>query len=329
MKTKRKIRILGLILFVVLNAVSNAEGAPEPLLRIYLPRQARVADQKVTLGDVTVVRGQSDVIEKAEAINLGRLSAPSQEMVISRAMILGRLTGSGFEAADIEITGAQKVVVAQRRQIIRADKITEEAESFLKKNFPDKSVCRHETIGSVDDFVLPVEAKIIDLQPSLAAGGSRNRMKVNIAIIADGTNAGVREVGFRLNYFCRQAVALRDIAPGEIITKDNVEVTQKISSVAEPLDWQVPYGMAARRPIAANSLVTPGMVGPVQREVLVKRNRHVAVVFERPGLSLTAVGKAMEDGREGDYIKVRMQIKDTPRIIYAKVKNNGTVEPLM
>jgi flagella basal body P-ring formation protein FlgA len=325
MKSIQKIEPLVLFLIVVTGVISNAE----PVLKVYLPREVQVADQTVTLGDVTVVRGQSDVIEKAEAINLGRLSAPLQEMVISRAMILGRLTNSGFEAGDIEITGAQKVVVAHRKQIIRAEKIRDEAETFLKKNFPDKSVCRYETIGSVDDFVLPVEAKRIDLRPGLAEGGSRNRIKVSVAIIADGVNAGVREVEFRLNYFCRQAVALRDIAPGEVITKDNVKVTQKISSVVEPLDWQVPYGMAARRPIAANSIVTSGMVGPVRREVLVRRNRHVAVVFERPGLSVSAVGKAMEDGRAGDYIKVRMQIRDTPRIIYARVKDNGTVEPLM
>ncbi len=325
MKTKQKIKLLVLFLIVTNGAVSNAE----PALRIYLPREVQVENQAVTLGDIAVVRGQAEITEKAEGINLGRLSSPLRNMIISRAVILGRLTVSGFEARDIEITGAEKVVVTQHRQIIRADKITEEAESFLKKNFPNKSVCRYEAIGNVDDFVLPVEAKKVELLPSLIASDARNRMKVSVAIIADEANAGVREIEFRLNYFCRQAVALRDIAPGEIITKDNVEVAQKISSAPQGSDWQSPYGMAARRPISANSPVTPGMVGPAQREVLVKRNRHVAVVFKRPGLSLTAVGKAMEDGREGDCIKVRMQIKDSSRIIYAKVKNNGTVEPLM
>jgi flagella basal body P-ring formation protein FlgA len=122
---------------------------------------------------------------------------------------------------------------------------------------------------------------------------------------------------------------VREIAAGEIITKENVKITEEISSDAEPSDWQAPYGLTAVRRIAANSTITRGMVGAVRREVVVRRNRHVAVVFERPGLSITAVGKAMEDGRSGDCIKVRMQIKDSPRIIYAKVNDNGTVEPLM
>jgi flagella basal body P-ring formation protein FlgA len=325
MKTIRVIKIFGLFLI----SASSAVFGVGPGLRIYLPREVQVEGRDVTVGDVAVVRGEPNVVEKAQAINLGKLTMSGQDIVISRAMLLGRLAGSGIETSDVEITGAQKVVVTQSRQVIRAEKITEEAESFLKKNFPDKSVCRYELIGSVDDFVLPVEVKKVELQPSLAADGERDRIKVNIAVIADGKVAGFSEVKFRRNYFCRQAVALRDIQPGEIITKDNVKVTQEVSRTAEPSDWQVPYGLAAKRPIKADSLVTTGMVGPVQREVLVRRNRHVAVIFERPGLSVTAIGKAMEDGRAGDYIKVRMQIKDSPRIIYAKVKENGTVEPLM
>jgi flagella basal body P-ring formation protein FlgA len=325
MKTIRVTNILGLFLITASGAVFGVE----PGLRIYLPREIRVEGRDVTVGDIAVVRGEPNVVEKAQAINLGRLTMPGQDMVISRAMLLGRLAGSGLETGDVEMTGAQKVVVTQNRQIIRAEKITEEAETFLKKNFPDKSVCRYEPIGSVDDFILPAEVKKVELQSSLAADVRRNIVRVNIAVIADGKVAGICEVEFRRNYFCRQAVALRDIQQGEIITKDNVGVTQKVSRTAEPSDWQVPYGLAAKRPIKADSLVTTGMVGPVQREVLVRRNRHVAVIYERPGLSVTAVGEAMEDGRAGDYIKVRMQIKDSSRIIYAKVKENGTVEPLM
>jgi flagella basal body P-ring formation protein FlgA len=325
MKTIQIIKVLGFFLILSPLAVSNAE----PTLRIYLPREVRVESRAVTLGDIAVVRGETGAVEKAGEIGLGRFSMPRQELVISRAMILGRLTASGFVVGDIEITGAEKVVVSQRRQIIRADRITEEAESFLKKNCPDNSVCRYEAIGRVDDFVLPDDAKKVELQASLAGGGRKDRMKVNVAVITEDRIEGICEVEFRPSYYCRKAVALRDIRQGEIISKDNVKITQDVSREAESSDWQVPYGLAAKRPIAANSLVTPGMVGPVQREVLVKRNSHVMVIYDRPGLSVTAVGKAMEDGREGDYIKVRMQIKDTPRLIYAKVKENGTLEPLM
>jgi len=323
-------RFTSVILSVALSlACSPVFSKAEPVLRIYLPREVQVQDEEITLGEVAVIRGQGDAVGPAEGINLGRFAMPSQQMVISRAMILGRLAGSGFDASAVEFSGAEKVMVRQNIQIVRGERIVQVAETFVKGNLQDKSACRYEAVGRTADFVLPAEAQKIELVPSLVAGGAQNRTRVSVAVYADGKEIGRREVEFRLEYFCREAVALREIAAGEIITKDNVKITEEISSDAEPSDWQAPYGLAAVRRIAANSTITRGMAGPVRREVVVRRNGHVAVVFERPGLSVTAVGKAMEDGRAGDCIKVRMQIKDSPRIIYAKVNDNGTVEPLM
>jgi len=64
----------------------------------------------------------------------------------------------------------------------------------------------------------------------------------------------------------------------------------------------------------------------VNPPVIVKRNRTVVIRIERPGLLITAIGKAMQDGRAGDYIKV--QNVDSQRIIFARVNADGTVEPV-
>jgi flagella basal body P-ring formation protein FlgA len=329
-RTNKTMRLTSVIVSVGLGLVcSTVFSEAEPALCIYLPRQVQVADEEVTLGAVAVVRGSADAVNSAEAVSLGRFVMPSQQMVISRAMISGRLAGSGFDASAVAFTGADKVTVTQNIQIVRGEKIAEAAESFARKNQQDKTVCGYEAVGQSADFTVPVRAQKIELVPSAVAAAAQDRTKVSVAIVADGKEVGRREIEFRLKYFRREAVALRQIAPGEIITRDNVEISEKVSSDAEPVDWQVPFGLAAVRRIPAGSTITPGMVGPVRREIVVRRNRHVAVIFERPGLSITAVGRAMEDGRVGECIKVRMQIKDSPRIIYAKVKDNGTVEPLM
>lgn len=300
----------------------------EPVLKIYLPRETKVESETVLLGDIAVVRGRDESTEQAGQINLGKFIYAGRDMIISREMILGRLTSSGFDADDIEMAGAEKIIISRPKLIIKAGELIKTAESFLKRNFPNASVCRYETVGVVNDFILTAEAEQIELVPSLTASGQDNRKKVSVAVVADGSIAGTCEIEFKPMYLCRQAVALRNIEQGQIITKENVEVVQKISYTAES-DWVMPYGMAARRPIAAKSIVTNGMVGQVEREILVKRNKHVAVVFERPGLTISTVGKAMEDGRAGDCIKVQTQVNTSTRIIYATVKDNGTVEPLI
>jgi flagella basal body P-ring formation protein FlgA len=42
---------------------------------------------------------------------------------------------------------------------------------------------------------------------------------------------------------------------------------------------------------------------------------------------ITAVGKTMQDGRAGDYIKVRNA--DSQRIILARISEDGSVEPVL
>jgi len=68
------------------------------------------------------------------------------------------------------------------------------------------------------------------------------------------------------------------------------------------------------------------MIGPARPAVVVGRNQTVVIRIERPGILVTAIGKAMQDGRVGEYIKVRNV--DSQRIILAKVNEDGAVEPI-
>ncbi|MHC4762939.1 MAG: flagellar basal body P-ring formation chaperone FlgA, partial [Planctomycetota bacterium] len=60
--------------------------------------------------------------------------------------------------------------------------------------------------------------------------------------------------------------------------------------------------------------------------ILLKRNQNVVIKVDRLGLLITAIGKTMQDGRVGEYIKVRNV--DSQRIIMAKVSEDGSVEPV-
>jgi flagella basal body P-ring formation protein FlgA len=329
MNTKRKTKDSILLLVVLIVALLCAYSQGAASLRIYLPRQVEVERDTVTLGDIAVVRGDAESVAKAEAISIGKISTPSRQLVISKTMISGRLSSNGFDASDVEFTGAQKVEAGLSNVTIFTDDIVEVAESFIRKNLPDKSICGFEVVRRPGDFHLTDNVKKFELVPRSVTPVSHNTARVTISIFAGSEELASREVHFRLKYFRREAVALRNISAGEIITRDNVKVTEEISSENTPADWQVPYGKAAVRDIPAGNIVAPAMVGPVKREVIIKRNKRVEVVYKRPGLLLSSVGKALDDGKVGDYIRVKMQIRDSGRIINAKVQEDGTVEPLI
>jgi flagella basal body P-ring formation protein FlgA len=68
------------------------------------------------------------------------------------------------------------------------------------------------------------------------------------------------------------------------------------------------------------------MLAPVKSPIITKRNQKVLIRIDMPGFLITAFGKAMQDGRAGEYIKVRNV--DSQRIILARINEDGTVKPV-
>ncbi len=295
-------------------------------LRIYLPREVTIKDDAIKLGQVSIIRGEESLVARASEIALGRISVPGQKIVVARSMVLSRLACNGIPASKVTLTGAEKITVGQQQRTIKGSEFVELASSFLKKNPPAGSVCQMNTIRIPKDLIMPGVGKDIKLSTRLAKSSTRNQAKVQIAVLADGNEIGEREVTFRLKYNCHRVVTLAELVAGTVISAKNVKIEKSVSDSPEPSGWKPPYGLITRRKLRANTVIRPGMIGPAKPAVVVGRNQTVVIRIERPGILITAIGKAMQDGRAGEYIKVRNV--DSQRIILAKVNEDGTVEPI-
>lgn len=298
-------------------------------LQLYLPREVIIQDDTIRLGQVSIIRGnphEDGLLAKASKITLGRITVPGQEIVIDRPMVLSRLACNGIPASKVTLTGAEKITVKRRHNIIKGSKLVELASEFLKKNPPSSSVCQWEPIRTPKDLNVPEESKDIKLSPRLVKSAARNQAKVQVAVIQNGKQTGEREITYRLKYNCRRAVALVDIPAGTVINSENVKIENTISYQPEPANWKPPYGLIAKRRLAAKTVLAPNMFGPVKPEVIIDRNQNVVIRIQRPLLLVTAIGKAIQEGRAGEYIKVRNL--NSQRIILAKVNADGTVEPV-
>jgi flagella basal body P-ring formation protein FlgA len=300
-------------------------GGQECALQVYLPREVTIEDETANLGQVGIIRGQKTLVAKASRIALGRLSVAGQEIVLDKEMILSRLVCSGIPSTEVALTGAEEVAIKRQQKIIKSDRLVEQASSFLKGKLPADSVCQPDPIRIPEDVVVPQTSEEIKLVAGLAAG-AKNQVKVQICVLADGKEVGTREVTFRLKYTCRRAVALLDIPAGALISPENIKIEEYLSDNPESPDWRPPYGLVARRGIAANSVLRPSMVRHLKPDVIVNRNQNVVIRMERPGLSVSAVGKAMQKGSVGEYVKVRNV--DSQRVILARINEDGTVEPV-
>jgi len=295
-------------------------------LQVYLPREITVKDSCLSLGQVGIIRGKESLVSKASKIALGRISVPGQKIVINRAMVLSRLASNGIPASKVTFTGAEKITVQQQEQTIRSIEFVKLASSFLEKNPPVVSACGFNPIRRPKDFIITGSSKDIRLSPRLVQNRARNQAKVEITILSGSKKIDVREVTFGLTYNAAQAVTKVDIPAGAVISPENVKIEKTISNYPESSNWRPPYGLIAKRQIPAKTVLRPNMLGPVKLPIIAKRNQKVVIRIDRPGFLITAFGKAMQDGRAGEYIKVRNV--DSQRIILVRVNEDGSVVPV-
>jgi len=218
------------------------------------------------------------------------------------------------------------------------------------------SVCQLNPVQTPKDLILPGRSCDVRLSPRLVEGGAKNQAKVQITVFASDPVGGDKEIGtreviFRLKFNRHSVVTLTEIPAGAVISPENVKIEKIVSDQAEgldrirpaprlrgdklapaeagvgpePEDWRPPYGLIAKRRLPANTVVRPDMLSSVE-PTTIERNETVVLRIDRPGLLVTALGKAMQKGQAGEYIKVRNL--DSQRIILCRVVEDGTVEPI-
>ena len=315
-----------LIMCLLLPVNSNAGNTTKDSgLQIYLPREITIKDKHLSLGQVGIIRGQESLVAKASKITLGQISVPGQKIVISRKIVLSRLACNGIPLSKVKLTGAETLTIKQQERTIGSEEFIKLASSFLEKNPPGVSVCGFNPIRMPKDFIITGNGKDISFSRRLVSSTARNQAKVEIAIHSGGKIIGTSEIIFKLKYNCRQVVTKIDIPTGTVISPDNVKIEKTVSNYPESADWKPPYGLLTKRQIPAKTLLHPNMLGPVKSPIITKRNQKVVIRIDMPGFLITAFGKAMQDGRAGDYIKVRNV--DSQRIILAMINEDGSVKP--
>lgn len=100
------------------------------------------------------------------------------------------------------------------------------------------------------------------------------------------------------------AVARSDIARGEVIAEGDLEykavpAVRANGSIVRAITDAA--GMEARRALKAGELIRSG---DLKRPTMVAKGSTVTMVFEAPGMRLSAVGRALAEGAEGDTITI-------------------------
>lgn len=178
-------------------------------------------------------------------------------------------------------------------------------------------------LGSPADLVVP--AGELNLLVSLPYGVRYNAPTTAIVTVeVDGKVAAVDTLKFDVNLYQQVLVAARPIVKGETLNAGNISYARMDVgrlTTGYYTDLSAVEGLVSRRMLNPG---TPLNKYLIEKPVLVKRNSSVMIVARMGGIEVTTYGQALQDGQEGQIIRV--QNINSRKLMTAKVVDVGTVE---
>lgn len=292
--------------------VAPAAAGETPTLRAHIS----VAKEILTLGDFFKNAGSLAEKPLFRAPDLGEIGTVEAWRVIDAA----RLVGLSGEDAD----GITEVVVERRSIRVSGKDIAKLIKGAIAEQARLPSP---DSISMV--FAAPPQGVDADpgaIDPIRLAGlrWSRRSGRFNAFIDID---EGRRKRRIRLNGTAHEMITIamlsRSYSRDEIVSRDDIimeRVPRGQVGARAVLSADEIAGKAVRRDQRARQPLDPD---DFTRPMLVRRGETVTIFFEIPGLTLTARGKALESGIDGDMVNVVNS--QSNRIIRARIVGRGKV----
>lgn len=156
--------------------------------------------------------------------------------------------------------------------------------------------------------------------------GSRLPGNTTVGVSCGGASPWTLYVPAKAKVMNEVVVLRRLVTRDTPITADDVGLElREIETAAEYIrDPAQVMGKLAKRPLAANTVLTPAMLSTPR---LVRRGQQVVLVAATPGMDVRVQGIALDEGGAGDLIKVRNV--SSKRVVEATVIEAGVAQVAM
>lgn len=274
-------------------ATARADTAPRPTLRASVTVHGNV----VTIGDFFENPGPLGSTPLFRPPDIGETGSIDAWQVVDAAQRAGLHVASA--------NGVRTVSVTRAGIEISADQITDMIAKAIAERI---GLSRTESI-SVSYTNLPhlLQADAASAEPLRLAALSWSRASggFSATLLVDRGNGTRRERITGTAIEMRAVIVpARTIDRDTIIGRDDV-VVQKIpraqADARYATEMEDVLGLAPRRALRAGQPINTGDVAAPQ---LVKRGEAVTLIYQVPGLTLSARGQAMESGTDGDMVNV-------------------------
>lgn len=324
--------MLPLLGLLVCGALPGAGPPGADVLVVSLRTSAVSSGNAVRVGDVAGLEGATQAVRQfAARLDLADVPRSGQTVTVTREQLAYRLRLAGLDAARFRMEGAARASVTAGRCQVTGDEIVAAAKQFLVARLPwypqDVTVELAQPAQPVVEVAGSRDQ--VRLDPELPSTGNLlGRVAVNVIVTAHGERLRQVPVYFDVKLFQQVAVAVRRIEPGEALGVQNLRFERMaVEGFAAPLTAADDLtGRRAKRALPAGQVIAAAdaEVPAAQAPVLVKARELVRVMTRVGPLTLTVLGEAQQDGREGQIIRVRNT--DSGRVVQGRVIAPSLVE---
>lgn len=292
------------------------------LLLLPAPAQAQLASlRSLAVVEEAEVR-LSDLFENAGprgATVLGPAPAPGTKLVVEQAQLLAIARANGI--AWRPAAGADRVVLERPGRAVTL----EEVRLALREALAEQGLEEEDDLDlpGFTPPMVPQNAAVQLVVETAALDVAGARFAATLALAAEGMPTQRLRLAGRVVQTVPMLVATRRMAVGEVLRPADVRVVRVPASRLRPgaaQEVSSVLGQALRRPAAPQQ---PLLLANLTPAATVERGQTVTMLYQVPGMVLTAQGRALESAPRGAAVPV-MNLQSRV-VVQAEVVGPGRV----
>ena len=215
--------------------------------------------------------------------------------LLTRAWLLALAWPMQAHAAELTLSPGAPLTEAMVGELVRT-------ELAARGMTPDIAVEVRQPRGEVPNrAALAMRIALVDLRVDQGAGRFQGRIE---AVLPTGERTTMPASG-RIDRPVETLVPARPITRGRTIAVEDLRPVRLLASDLPDDALIVPADLVGRQALRTLLPQRPIRAGDVADPWLVRRGDEAAAVFRRAGLEIVSAAEALDNGREGEVIRVR------------------------
>jgi flagella basal body P-ring formation protein FlgA len=304
-----------LFLALVLSATMPVAGgdsawsAPEPITGIRVLGNVTVTQKEVSLVDICdpeTIPGEWKSI--MGGLNIGDAPQAGSEKYIDPAQLRAYLTklldSYGVNSSDVKFDIPDRIVIRRESTQITQEQVEEIFKNFVLENSPWKHEevkiprVRFSGLPSIPTGKMSYEVTVSPKERFIG------NVTATVDFYVNGEKARTLNVVGRVEVFGNAYLAAHPLKQNQMISEADLEVQKiNLTDVADRFATRLDQ-VENRRELRNVGIHQPLELKDLDKPLVLKRGDMVKIVYELPGLSVTAKGQVNADGGVGDTLAV-------------------------